>query len=165
MRHTARTAVLVVVVLLVGSACTTTDSVASVPPMTDELSVELQARAFMRACRDAICAGAPILAPDSTPPAVQAAIIEQFTDEVEYVKISQLDERYSADGRFDSGAVMIDVQTVGTTERADVIGVDVWISHGRYEFVGRTYLFLWNGTEWVDTSPDAVDVTVTTSVS
>ncbi len=160
-----RVAALIVVIFLVGSACTSTGSLEPVPVMTPELSAQLQARAFALACRDVICAGDPILAPDSTPPAVREAIVEQFTDEVEYVTESQLEERYTSNDRYSDGATMFSVTDVDTTKRNDVLEVDVWISRGRFEFVGRTYLFLWDGTQWVDTSPDAVDVTVTTSVS
>ena len=160
-----RITALVVAALLVVAACTTAGSGEPVPELTPELSVQLQARAFMRACQDAACAGAPILAPDSTPPAVRQAIIELFTDEVEYLTDSQRDERFDTNGQHSSGATMIDVVGVAATERGDVIGVDVWIGRGPFDFVGRTYLFLWNGTQWIDTSSDAVDVTVTTSVS
>ncbi len=160
-----RITTLVVVILLIGSACASSGSGVPVPEMTPELSAQLRARAFMRACQDVACAGAPILAPDSTPPSVREAIVEQFTDEVEYLSDSQLEERYDANGTYPDGAVWLNVNLVDTTERSDVIGVDVWISRARFDFVGRTYLFLWDGTQWVDTSPDAVDVTVTTSVS
>ena len=163
---------LIVAILLVGSACSLAgsreahpDSREPPPEMTPELSAQLQARAFMRACQDVACADVPILAPDSTPPSVRDAIVELFTDEVEYLTDSQLEERYDASGKYPDGAVWLNVAVVDTTERSDVVGVDVWISLGRFDFVGRTYLFLWDGTQWVDTSPDTVDVTVTTSVS
>ncbi len=160
-----RITALVVVILLVGSACASTGSGVPVPEMTPELSTQLQARAFMRACQESACAGAPILAPDSTPPAVREAIVERFTDEVEYVSESQLEQLYDSTGRYRDGSIMLSVTPVATTERGDVVGVDVWISQGQFEFIGRTYLFLWDGSQWVDTAPDTVDVTVTTSVS
>ena len=160
-----RITALVVVILLIGSACAPTGSRQPAPVMTPELSAQLRARAFMRACQDVACAGAPILAPDSTPPSVREAIVEQFTDEVEYLSDSQLEERYDANGTYPDGAVWLNVNLVDTTERSDVISVDVWISRARFDFVGRTYLFLWDGIQWVDTSPETVDVTVTTSVS
>lgn len=50
------------------------------------------------------------------------------------------------------------------TEQDNVTGVNVSISKGYRDFNGRTYLFLWTGTEWADASPDAVSVTVTSSV-
>ncbi|NOY56433.1 MAG: hypothetical protein GXP34_10665 [Actinobacteria bacterium] len=162
-RH-LRLVVLLVVVFLVGAACTPTDSTKPVPAMTAALSVELQARTFMRACQDVICAGAPILAPDTTEQAVRDAI-RGFTDEVQYVDMSKLGDLTGPDGRFDGGAILIGVGTVHSTERDDVVGVDVSLLRGFNQFRGRTYLFLWDGTEWVDTSPDAVDVTVTSSVS
>ena len=153
------------VIGLIASACASSSSGEPVPEMTLELSAQLQARALMQACQDVGCAGAPILAPDSTPLAVREAIVERFTDEVEYLNESQLKERYPSPDRYDDGATMISVRSLSTSERDDVVGVDVWVSRGRFDVVGRTYLFLWNGSQWVDTSPDTVDVTVTTSVS
>jgi len=111
-----------------------------------------------------MCSGWPIYAPDSTSESVRAAVLP-FTDEVEYLSPIQLDERYSDAGRFSDRATWFDIGAPQATEQADVLGVDVWISRGRYDAERRTYLFLWDGTEWIDTSPDAVDVTVTSSVS
>lgn len=160
-----RITALVVAILLVGSACTSAGSGEPAPAVTPELAAQLQARAFMRACQESACAGAPILAPDSTPPSVREAIVAQFTDEVEYLTDSQNEARYDANDRYPDGAVWLNVDLVETTERNDVVGVDVWISRERFDVIGRTYLFLWDGSQWVDTSPDSVDVTVTTSVS
>lgn len=154
------------------SACTSEGSSESVPdvgstsvPSVDSTTAaDLQARAFMRACRDVICDGAPILAPDSTADSVRTALLEH-TDEVQYLSPSQIEAMYSSEGRFEDGATLIGVESVATTERADVRGVNVSISRGLMDFVARTYLFRWDGTNWVDTSADAVDVTVTSSVS
>ncbi len=146
------------------AACTSGDSTRSIPSIDAPTSAEIEARAFMRACRDVICAGAPIFAPDSTSDSVRQAII-QFTDEVEYLSRSQVEEMYSSEGRFEDGATLIGVGRVVGTEREDVRGVNVSVSRGFNDSVRRTYLFLWDGKEWVDTSPDAVDVTVTSSVS
>ena len=149
--------------LLVG--CSTTDEAEPVPDVNASTAAELQARAFQRACQDVICAGAPIYAPDSTPEAVRAAIVAQFTDEVQYLSESEIEQRTSPDGRFSDGATLISVEGVQSTGRDDVKSVNVGISKGYRDFNGRTYLFLWNGDQWSDTSPDAVDVTVTSSVS
>ena len=84
--------VLLVAVFLVGAACTPTDSTEPVPAMTAALSAELQARAFMRACQEFDCAGAHILAPDSTTQAVRDAI-RGSADEVQYVDMSKLGDQ------------------------------------------------------------------------
>jgi hypothetical protein len=49
-------------------------------------------------------------------------------------------------------------------ERADVMGVDVSVSRGRFEGSTETYLFVWDGTQWKDATPEAVGVTVTSAV-
>ena len=157
-------AVVTLSISLLITACVSSGSVVPIPTLDSSASAELQAGAFMRACRDVICAGAPIYAPDSTPDSVRTALL-QYTDEVQYLSPSQIEERYSREGRFEDGATLIGVEGIRSTERADVQGVNVSISRGRYDFVGRTYLFLWDGGAWVDASPDAVDVTVTSSVS
>jgi hypothetical protein len=93
------------------------------------------------------------------------AIVAQFTDEVQYLNESEIAQRTSPEGRFFDGATLNSVDSVQSTERVDVKRVDVGISKGHLDFNGRTYLFLWSGDRWGDTSPDAVNVTVTSSVS
>lgn len=155
---------LVVVSLLV-VGCSKGDVSESAPDVDASMEAELLARAFQRACQDAMCTGAPIYAPDSTPQAVRAAIVAQFTDEVQYLSESEIAQRTLPEGRFFDGATLISVDSVQSTERADVKSVDVGISKGQLDFNGRTYLFLWSGDRWGDTSPDAVNVTVTSAVS
>lgn len=135
------------------------------PPPTGQVAEDLQVRAFQRACLEVICAGSPIYAPLDTPPSLRTNIEESFSDEVEYIGLSTAEERTSADGRFKDGATMIDTGEVDRTGRADVVGVDVSILRGFSDVSTRTYLFLWDGTGWVDTSPNDTGVTVTTSVS
>lgn len=146
-------------------ACSDSDESRPVPEVDAATAAALQARAFQRACLDVICAGAPIYAPGTTPDAVRRAILAQYTDEVQYLSESELEQRTTPEGRFIDGATLIGVRGPVTIERTDVLGVNVSISKGNRDFNGRTYLFLWNGTEWADTSPSAVNVTVTSSVS
>jgi hypothetical protein len=157
--------VVLIAVSLAAAGCSSSNDAEPAPTVDSVTEAELQARAFMRACQEANCPGAPIYAPDTTSDPVRQAIVEQYTDEVLYLSQSEIEARYSSIGRFNDGATMLEAQSVHHTERDDVRRVDVWISRGQYDFVGRTYLFLWDGTQWADTTPDAVSVTVTTSVS
>jgi len=157
-------AVLVVASLL-GVSCSQDGASEAAPEIDDSTAAQLQARAFQRACLEVICPGAPIYAPDSMPDAVRQAIVNQFTDEVQYLSDSELEQRTDSDGRFSDGATMISVESVRGTERDDTMSVNVGISKGYRDFTGRTYLFVWKDSQWVDTSPDAVNVTVTSSVS
>lgn len=154
-----------VVASLLGAGCSQDGTSESAPEIGDSTAAQLQARAFQRACLDMICPGAPIYAPDSTPEAVRQAIVGQFTDEVQYLSDAELEQLTAPDGRFSDSATMIAVEGVRSTGRDDVKSVNVGISKGYRDLTGRTYLFLWNDTEWVDTTPDAVNVTVTSSVS
>ena len=49
--------------------------------------------------------------------------------------------------------------------RADLIGVDVWAFRADMDAGSQSYLFRWDGTEWIETTPEETGVTVTTSVS
>jgi hypothetical protein len=150
---------------LIVAGCSTASNTDPVPAIDSGTQAELQARAFIRACQDVVCAGAPIYAPDTTPDSVRQAILDGYTDEVQYLDEAETEKRTSPDGRFEDGATMIAIQGVHDTEKANVKGVNVSISKGYRDHTGRTYLFVWDGTEWADTSPDAVNVTVTSSVS
>ena len=124
---------LVVALLLVAGCSTNGDSEAA--PDVDALTTaQLQARAFQRACLDVICAGAPIYAPDLTPETVREAIVAQFTDEVQYLKESEIEQLTLPDGRFSDGATLISVESVQSTGRDDVKSVNVAISKGYRDF-------------------------------
>lgn len=150
---------------LLGAGCSLDGANEPAPEIDDSTAAQLQARAFQRACLDVICPGAPIYAPDTTPDTIKQAIVNQFTDEVQYLSNPELEQRTDSNGRFSDGAVMISVERVHSTERDDTVGVNVGISRGYRDFTGRTYLFVWKDNQWVDTSADAVNVTVTSSVS
>jgi hypothetical protein len=150
---------------LLFTACSGNGESHPLPVIDAATAASLQARAFQRACRDVVCAGAPIYAPATTPDDVRQSILALFTDEVEYLTDVEIEQRTTSEGRFADGATLIGVRGPGVTERRDVFGVNVSISKGHRDFHGRTYLFLWNGSEWADVSPDAVNVTVTSSVS
>lgn len=157
--------VLLIVASLVAAGCSSSDDSDPPPTIDAATEVDLQVRAFMRACEDVICAGAPIYAPDATPDSVRQAILERYTDETEYLDENEIELRTSPEGRFVDGGLLISVEGAHSTERVNVVGVNVWISRGYRDNSGRTYLFVWTGTEWADTSPDAVSVTVTSSVT
>jgi len=152
-------------VLVLASACSSADPQRATPAVDAASSADLRARAFMRACDDLRCAGGPIIGSDTIPDGVREAIA-RLTDEVDYLGPAEVEQRFSSTGGvFDGGVTLIGVEEVSETERDDVRGVDTWTSRGPGDFFGRTYLFRWDGDMWVDTSPDAVDVTVTSAVS
>ncbi len=159
------TLVVLIAVLLIAVGCSSSDESDPAPTIDAATGVDLQVRAFMRACQDVICSGAPIYAPDSTTAELRQAILETYTDEVEYLSESEMEKRTNSDGRFADGATLVAVESVRGTERDDVKAVNVGISRGFRDFNGRSYLFVWNGTEWADASADAVNVTVTSSVA
>jgi hypothetical protein len=146
------------------TACTLSGSSEPAPSVDEATATELQARAIMRACRDVVCAGAPIYAPESTSEQLRAELLKH-TDEVRYVSATEVESATSSSGRFDDGATMFEAESPHDTAKANVVGVDVWITKGFQDAARRTYLFAWDGTEWIDTTADASGVTVTSSVS
>ena len=49
--------------------------------------------------------------------------------------------------------------------QAGVLGIDVWLMQADLNAHADTYLFRWDGTQWVDTTPDETGITTTTAVS
>ncbi|HKX76546.1 MAG TPA: hypothetical protein VJR05_14275 [Acidimicrobiia bacterium] len=123
----------------------------------------MQVAAFAAACNDAVCAGAPIYSGDETPPGLRAAIVASFTDEVQYLTPAELEELTGLNGLFEGGGTYI---TVGEPRllNSETAGIDVWVLRGPFEGVGRTYLFRWNGADWIRASPEELGIVVTTAV-
>jgi hypothetical protein len=157
-------AVTLLVIGVAVTACTLSGSSEPARSLDETTATALQARAIMRACTDVVCAGAPIYAPESTSEQLRAELLKH-TDEVRHVSATEVESATSSSGRFDDGATMFEAGSPHDTAKADVVGVDVWITKGFQDATRRTYLFAWDGTEWIDTTSDASGVTVTSSVS
>ena len=141
-----------------------TRGLTTTPTADVDVEIDLQRRAFERMCRDVVCSGQAILAPNTTPTDVRSELAK-FTDEIEYVSTPDLADRADADGRFRGGAILIGIEGIHDTEQPDVRGVDVSISRGIHDYFQRTYLFRRDGSGWVETAPEEADVTVVTAVS
>lgn len=63
------------------------------------------------------------------------------------------------------GATLFEAESVHDAGTPEVVGVDVWITKGFQDSVRRTYLFVWDGTKWANSTPEGSGVTVTTSVT
>ena len=151
---------LLIVLVVVGCSGT-----AAAPTLTEEDAVELQARAFRRACTDVICAGLPIYAPAGMPAPLRTALLS-FTTEIRYLTPEQVEALTNPDDAlFEDRGTLFDVERPDVTSDPEVIGVDVFIVRGFDSVVGRTYLFEWDGVSWQDATPDGTGVTVTSSVS
>ncbi len=119
--------------------------------------------AFATACGDAVCAGAPIYAPEQFPGELRAAISSTFTDEVRYIDAARLEEMTTSQGSFADAGTYIDVEQARQLT-ADTVGIDVWVARGFNNGLGSSYLFRWTGTDWVRATAEEVGVTVTTAV-
>ncbi len=133
-----------------GPASTTTRA----PELTDQQEVELQARAVARAFHGPrFC-----MAEDNASAELRAALAPLF-EEVLYVEAVN----------FASGVGWDHCRWVSVAPArwlaAEVAGVDVWILDSPLSGIGETFLFRWDGTAWVEATPEETGVTVTTAVS
>jgi ribosomal protein S3 len=64
----------------------------------------------------------------------------------------------------DYRCVVIQPQNVRNLQPG-VIGIDVWVMLGDLNATAETYVFRWDGTRWIGSTPEETGVTVTTSVS
>ncbi len=154
----------VMLLAMVLMSCTSGSSGQPIPSIDEGDAASLRARAVWRACTAVVCPGAPILVDASIPGEVRVEL-SQFTDEIRYVTRAEVEDMGPQGERLPDGATLFDATLVRPTGRPDVVGVDVSISRGLGDFLGRTYLFPWDGLEWADASADAVGVTVTSAVS
>jgi len=133
----------------------TTTTTTATAPLSGEQAFELQARAIARAWPGPrLC-----MAEERTPAELQAALARLY-DEILYVEIS---DQFAPSVGWDHCTLVsgMPVSRLGP----GVIGVDVWILRGFLNGIGETYLFRWDGTAWVNATPEETGVTVTTSVS
>ena len=140
-----------------GPDTTTTSGAApttALPTLTDRQDIELQARAITRArTGPRLC-----MAEDSASAELRAALAPLY-EVILYVEI--------VNGAPAVGWDQCTWVSVAPARwlAAGVVGVDVWSLHGPLDGVGETYQFRWEGTVWVDATPEETGVTVTTAVS
>jgi hypothetical protein len=92
---------------------------------------------------------------------LRAALSEIFPAEIEYVSPEELMGMNSGDFR------CVVVNGSGTVEwlLSDVVGVEAGVMLAPLNGSGGVYQFRWNGSEWVETTPEDTGVTVTSWVS
>lgn len=156
----------VLIALVIVSGCTTATS--SPPAIDDAANIDLQIRAIVRACENAKCGDDPIYVSDDVSDRLRSALVEQYGDQVVFPSIEDSESRVNKDGQYDPPATSIGFEPAAPTDNDAVVGVNVWTGSGIFDGFGQTYLFVWTGTTWADTTPGAPEsgsVTVTTSVS
>lgn len=158
MRH--KLAVLCIVALT-GVSCSAEDDA---PSLDGATSAQLEAAAIWRACSETVCAGSPILVSDSTRDEVRSELA-QSTDEIQYVSVADIEALASEFEPFPDRATLFRAARARTMDKPGVVGVDVSISKAPLDLLIRTYLFRWDGDAWIESSPDSVGVTVTSTVS
>ena len=139
------------------AAPASTAPTATIPALSEQQTYELQARAMRRAWHSPrLC-----IAEDNAPAGLRAALESRF-EEVLYVALT-------GGGGFTPsvgwGACTLVAAGSVVTYRPGVVGVDVGLLWGFLAGTVETYLFRWEGSAWVDATPEETGVTVTTSVS
>jgi len=134
----------------------TTTSTA-VPSLTVQQTSELRVQAMRRA----FSGSEPVCTSAEAPPELREAIATGFPSPVEY-----FDNRddLKVGSTSDYRCVVIQALNVRNMQPG-VIGIDVWVMLGDLNASAETYLFRWDGTRWIDSTPEETGVTVTTAVS
>ena len=127
--------------------------------LTDEQAAALQSRAMVRAW--GLSATGPVCTSAEASPGLRAAIAGVFPLPVEYFQsIDDLKTGIGSDYR----CTVVSPQQVRTL-RAGLVGVDVWVLYADLRGGAQTFLFRWDGAQWVDTDAQQSGITVTTATS
>jgi hypothetical protein len=129
----------------------------AVPNLTAQQQLELRVQAMRRA----FVGSRPVCMSAEASPGLRAEVATGFPSPVEYFDSR---EDLTVGSASDYRCVVIQPQNVRHVAPG-VVGVDVWVMFADLNGRGETYLFRWDGTGWVDTTPEDAGVTVTTSVS
>lgn len=157
-------------VLLVLAACSSSSDAAPLIDVLPETMAHLSAEAVAIACSPC---GGPFLMRDQLLDSntlagdeeamsqfTRAAVAERFPD-VEFVDSEGAGLAMGPDGFAEVVVVSVSSPKAITNNG---IAFEVGVSDAG-EFLGRTVLFGWNGTEWERADPEDLGITVTTSVS
>jgi hypothetical protein len=131
----------------------------AIPAARSMEEAQLQARAMIRGCGS--CDEQPVcIISATTSPELHGVIEDIFPVEVEWVpSLPSITVAGSTVFRcLATAASHIEVLA------NDVVGIDVMVSRSVGAAMGRTYQFRWNGSGWVDTTPEETGITTTTSV-
>ena len=151
--------------VLLTTACSGSPSATTTSPdLSTATAVELQAQSVMAACLESGCAGSPIYMRDTTDPELFAAVMDLLGDEVRLISTAEEEALVGEDGRYADGGTVLSVEGAVQLLDNDVAGVDVFRWQGRFEGLGKSFLFRWDGTRWIATTQEETGVVVTTAV-
>ncbi|MEX2622190.1 MAG: hypothetical protein WD651_00515 [Acidimicrobiia bacterium] len=129
-----------------------------------QTEAQLQALAIAAACREAACGDRPVLVPRDTSQDLRQALAASLPNEIRYFDDLFAEALLGPDGFYLDGATAA-VTSAPYELGEKAIGVDIWTHKAQLHGMRKTYLFLWDGTAWTETTADEVGVTLTTSVS
>ena len=160
------------VVAIALAACSRTSEPA--PEPNAHVSAALSAQAVEDACsnacqtyelvyvRDELAKlGGPAL---EMPEETRSAIADLF-DGIQFGLGQTIDDLFDDDFLFAGGdGILISVGPVEELAEG-VLGIDIGLATGIEDYHGETYLFQWDGTDWIPATPEDTGVTVTSSVA
>lgn len=98
------------------------------------------------------------------PEETRSAISGLF-DGIQFARGQALDDLFGDDFLFAGGdGILISVGPVEELAEG-VVGIDVGLATARDGYFGETYVFQWDGSNWIPATPEDAGVTVTSSVS
>jgi len=130
--------------------------------LSEAQRLRLQARAVARAWQEWASSQTPVCASIEVSAGLRAALSELFPAEIEYLDPQEL-EGMNTEG-YRCAVVAVSVGAVRQLS-ADLVGVDAGAVIGFLNGGGTTYLFRWDGSRWVDATPQDTGVTVTSWVT
>lgn len=130
--------------------------------LSEAQRLRLQARAVARAWQEWASSQTPVCSSTEVSAELRAALSDLFPAEIEYLGPQELEEMNTEGYRCAVVGVSVGaVRQLGT----DLVGVDAGAVIGFLNGGGTTYLFRWDGSQWVDTTPQDTGVTVTSWVT
>jgi hypothetical protein len=153
----ARLTLLLATVALAATSCSA--PVEAPPTLTSEGIAALQVRAMVRAW-DGVTE--PVCTPSTASVELRAEIEANFPIAVDYYE-NREDLRVT--GASSDYRCLVLQPWSARTFAPGIVGVEVWAERGDLNAIAAIHLFRWNGSAWVDTTPEETGVTVTTSVS
>jgi len=129
-----------------------------------DTEAQLHVQAIVAACREAACGDRPVLLSRDTSQQLRQALAAFLPNEVRYFDELFAEALLGLDGLYLEGATAV-VLSAPYELGESAVAVDVDTHRGPLHGLGKTYLFLWDGVTWTETTADEIGVTLTTSVS
>jgi hypothetical protein len=138
-------------------------STTTVPALSDDQANRLRVRAMLRAW-ETFEVHAPMCMSAEASPGLRAEVVRTFPQDAEYFDDIENIRDGAGTGYRCTVVSPSEVKAI-YGDGSGLVGVDVWVITGDLAGSARTYLFVFDGSKWLDTTPEESGVTVTSAVS